>query len=169
MHAAGRSYDAVVAAIAGKPDGPRGADHLPTQFVRRLAAALAGDARVEGLWLEGEDDSIQWPPYRTLDLHFAIAEPNLPAVRRELQQILAAAGSPAAGGAGGVRDFSQQDAPLQGFAGTAVLSDGTPLRYRLERTSQIAKVPRRAVNVLLDRSGGLLVPALSFEKRHSRN
>jgi hypothetical protein len=167
MDLRGRSYDAGVK--QPQPNPPSGgasrtsrasADHVPSQFVRRLTAALAGDARIEGLWLEGEDDSIQWPPYRVLDLHFAVAEPNLAAVKRELEQILAAAD-----GGAGVRDFSQQDAPLQGFAGTAVLSDGTPLRYRLERTSQIAKVPRRAVNVLLDRSGGLLIPALSFEKR----
>jgi len=145
---------------SSRPPHARVDDHAPTQFVRRLAAALSADARIEGLWLEGEDDSIQWPPYRVLDLHLAIAEPNLAAVKRDLQALLAAAD-----GAASLRDFSQQDAPLQGFAGTAVLSDGTPLRYRLERTSQIAKVPRRAVNVLLDRSGGLLIPALSFEKR----
>ena len=169
MRAAGRSYDAAVSNASRPPDRARGADHFPTQFVRRLAAALAGDARIEGLWLEGADDTIQWPPYRTLDLHFAVAEQNLQAVRQQLQAIFIAADAGAiasgAGGAGGVHDFSQQDAPLQGFAGTAVLSDGTPLRYRLQRTSQIAKVPRRAVNVLLDRSGGLLIPALSFEKR----
>ena len=134
-----------------------GDDHLPTRFVRRLVAELVGDQRIGGLWLEGEDDSIQWPPYARLDLHFAIAEPDLPAVRAELLAMLRRADA--------VTDFSQQDAPLQGFAGTARLSDGTPLSYRLERSSQIAKVPRRAVNVLLDRSGGLLVPALSFEKR----
>ena len=131
--------------------------HAPTDFVRRLSAALAGDARIEGLWLEGEDDSIQWPPYSRLDLHLAVAEPELQSVRRALHELLQQAGP--------VTDFSQQDAPLQGYAGTARLSDGTPLTYRIERTSQIAKVPRRAVNVLLDRSGGLLIPALSFEQR----
>ena len=136
---------------------PRGAEHPPTVFVRKLAAALLGDARIEGLWLEGDDDSIQWPPYARIDLHFAVAEPDLQAVRLQMHEILEDAGP--------IGDFSQQDAPLQGYAGTARLRDGTPLTYRLERTSQIAKVPRRAVNVLLDRSGGLLIPALSFEKR----
>jgi hypothetical protein len=131
--------------------------HAPTDFVRRLSAELAGDARIEGLWLEGDDDSIQWPPYARLDLHLAVAEPELQAVRQALHAILQRADT--------VTDFSQQDAPLQGYAGTARLSDGTPLTYRIERTSQIAKVPRRAVNVLLDRSGGLLIPALSFEQR----
>ena len=135
----------------------RPAEHPPTDFVRRITAALAADPRVEGLWLEGDDDSIQWPPYAHLDLHFAVPEPHLQAVRGEFLAMLRRADA--------VTDFSQQDAPLQGFAGSAKLSDGTPLSYRLERTSQIAKVPRRAVNVLLDRSGGLLVPALSFEKR----
>ncbi|MGQ0553105.1 MAG: hypothetical protein ACT4PU_07780 [Planctomycetota bacterium] len=135
----------------------RAALHLPTEFVRLLATELAGDARIEGLWLEGADDSIQWPPYAKLDLHFAVAEPQLQAVRGELQAILARAGAAA--------DFSQQEAPLQGYAGTARLSDGTTLSYRIERTSQIAKVPRRAVNILLDRSGGLLLPALSFVPR----
>ena len=125
--------------------------------MRRVAAALVEDARIEGLWLEGDDDSIQWPPYARIDLHFAVAEPNLQAVRLQLHEMLKRAGP--------VSDFSQQDAPLQGYAGTAELSDGTPLTYRIERTSQIAKVPRRAVNVLLDRSGGLLIPALSFERR----
>jgi len=139
------------------PPRPKGADHPPTVFVRRLCAALAGDARIEGLWLEGEDDSIQWPPYARIDLHFAVAEPNLQAVRQALREILQQAGP--------IGDYSQQEAPLQGYAGTAKLADGTPLTYRLERTSQIAKVPRRAVNVLLDRSGGLLIPALSFEPR----
>ena len=131
--------------------------HAPTDFVRRLSAELAGDARIEGLWLEGDDDSIQWPPYARLDLHFSVPEPHLQAVRGEFLAMLRRADA--------VTDFSQQDAPLQGYAGSAKLSDGTPLSYRLERSSQIAKVPRRAVNVLLDRSGGLLVPALSFEKR----
>ena len=139
-----------------RPAG-RGADHHPTQFVRRLVLELLQDPRVDAFWLEGDDDSIQWPPYARLDLHFAIAEPDLPGVRTELLALLRRADA--------VTDFSQQEAPLQGFAGTARLSDGTPLSYRLERSSQIAKVPRRAVNVLLDRSGGLLVPALSFEKR----
>ena len=131
--------------------------HSPTDFVRRLSAALVDDARIEGLWLEGEDDSIQWPPYARLDLHFAVAEPNLQAVRLQLREILQHAGA--------TGDFSQQEAPLQGYAGTATLAGGMPVTYRIERTSQIAKVPRRAVNVLLDRSGGLLIPALSFEKR----
>lgn len=134
-----------------------GDDHHPTRFVRQLVAVLVSDTRISALWLEGDDDSIQWPPYARLDLHFSIAEPELPGVRAELLALLRRADS--------VTDFSQQEAPLQGFAGTARLSDGTPLSYRLERSSQIAKVPRRAVNVLLDRSGGLLVPALSFEKR----
>jgi hypothetical protein len=140
-----------------KPAARRPPDDAGTAFVRRLAAALAADARVEGLWLEGPDDSIQWPPYRLLDIHLAIAEPNLQAVRGEFAQILARAGAGA--------DYSQQAAPLQGYAGSAKLADGTPLTYRLERSSQIAKVPRRAVNVLLDRSGGLLIPSLSFEPR----
>ena len=139
-----------------RPAG-RGADHHPTQFVRRLVVELLQEPRVEAFWLEGEDDSIQWPPYARLDLHFAVPEPHLEALRGELLAMLMRADR--------VADFSQQEAPLQGFAGSARLSDGTPLTYRLERTSQIAKVPRRAVNVLVDRSGGLLVPALSFEKR----
>jgi hypothetical protein len=132
-------------------------EHVPTAFVRRLTALLADDPRVEGLWLEGDDERIQWPPYERPDVHVAVAEPHLPSLRGEWIDLLARAGP--------VRDASQQDAPLQGYAGTAVLPDGTPLTYRLERTSQIAKVPRRAVNVLLDRSGGLLIPALSFEPR----
>jgi hypothetical protein len=142
---------------AGLPRAGRGADHLPTAFVRRLSAALAGDARVEALWLEGADDAIQWPPYRALDLHLSIAEPDLQAVRADFERLLR--------GADALSEFSQQAAPLQGFAGTGKLSDGTPLTYRLERSSQIAKVPRRAVNILLDRSGGLLLAALSFEPR----
>ncbi len=64
-----------------------------------------------------------------------------------------------------VTDFSQQEAPLQGYAGTARLADGTLLAYRIERTSQVGKVPRRAVNLLLDRTHGLLRGALSFERR----
>jgi hypothetical protein len=139
-----------------RPAG-RGADHHPTQFVRRLVLELLQDPRVDAFWLEGDDDSIQWPPYARLDLHFSVPEPHLQAVRGEFLAMLRRADA--------VTDFSQQDAPLQGYAGSAKLSDGTPLSYRLERSSQIAKVPRRAVNVLLDRSGGLLVPALSFEKR----
>jgi len=135
----------------------RGDDHHPTRFVRQLVVELLADPRIEAFWLEADDDAIQWPPYARLDLHFSIAEPHLQAVRGELLAMLQRAG--------GVRDFSQQDAPLQGYAGAARLTDGTPLTYRLERSSQVAKVPRRAVNVLLDRSGGLLVAALSFEKR----
>lgn len=135
----------------------RGDDHLPTRFVRQLVAELLADPRVEAFWLEGDDDSIQWPPYARLDLHFSVPEPHLQAVRSELLATFQRAG--------GVSDFSQQEAPLQGYAGAARLADGTPLSYRVERSSQVAKVPRRAVNVLLDRSGGLLLPALSFERR----
>jgi hypothetical protein len=135
---------------------PHNPEHEPTAFVRRLSALLSDDSRVEALWLEGADDRIQWPPYEQLDIHVAITEPNLESVRREWTALLDRVGP--------VSDASLQDAPLQGYAGTAVLSDGTPLTYRLERTSQIAKVPRRAVNVLLDRSAGLLIPALSFEQ-----
>jgi hypothetical protein len=135
----------------------RAPEHEPTAFVRRLTTLLVDDPRVEGLWLEGDDDRIQWPPYERVDVHVAVPEPHLPSLRDEWIGLLARAGP--------VRDASQQDAPLQGYAGTAVLPDGTTLTYRLERTSQIAKVPRRTVNVLLDRSGGLLVPALSFEPR----
>lgn len=130
-------------------------DHPPTVFVRRLVAALVDDARIEGLWLEAGDDGIQWPPYETLDLHFAVPEPALEAVRNELSAWFERAGP--------VSDFSQQEAPLQGYAGTANLHDGTAITYRLERTSQVAKVPRRHVNVLIDRSNGQLVPGLSFE------
>ena len=130
-------------------------DHPPTVFVRRLTAALVSDARIEGLWLEDDSDGIQWPPYERLDLHFAVPEPGLESFRAELATLFEAAGP--------VRDFSQQDAPLQGFAGTATLHDGTTLTYRIERTSQVAKVPRRHVNVLIDRSNGLLIPGLSFE------
>ncbi len=133
---------------------PRAHDHPPTRFVRSLVAALAADARIEGLWLEDETAAIQWPPYRRLDLHFAVPEPALAAVKDELAALLSAHDP--------ITEFSAQEAPLQGYAGTARLSDGTRLTWRLERTSQIAKVPRRAVNILLDRSGGLLLPALSF-------
>lgn len=123
-------------------------DHPATAFVHRLAAILDADERVEYLWLEGEDDSIQWPPYEHLDIHVGVPEPGLDSLRREFGEVLARAGE--------VGDYSQQDAPLQGFAGTATLADGTPLTYRLERTSQMAKVPRQAVNVLLDNTGMLL-------------
>lgn len=125
--------------------------------MRRLSALLIADTRVEALWLEGADDSIQWPPYRVLDLHLSVAEPNLEALRADFQRLLLSADA--------IADYSQQAAPLQGFAGTARLSDGTSLTYRLERSSQVAKVPRRAVNILLDRSGGLLLSALSYEPR----
>jgi len=128
--------------------------HLPSDFVHRLAARLAGDARIEGFWLEHDDASIQWPPYARLDLHFAVPEPEVEAVRSSLEALLRSLDA--------ISAFEQQAAPFKGFAGRAVLSDGSLLSYRIERTSQIAKVPRRHVNLLLDRSGGLLVPALSF-------
>lgn len=133
---------------------PPGAHHA-TDFVHRLAARLTDDSRIEGFWIEGADKSIQWPPYASLDLHFAVPEPFVEAVRGELLGVLEALDA--------VRDFSQQEAPLKGFAGSATLSDGTPLTYRIERTSQVGKVPRRAVNMLLDRSGGQLLPGLSYE------
>ena len=135
----------------------RPADHHATAVVRGLVTAVLDDARIESFWLEGDDDSIQWPPYRALDLHFAVPEPHLDGVRRDLAALLARADA--------VTEFSQQQAPLQGWAGSARLSDGSPLSYRIERTSQVAKVPRRAVNILVDRSGGLLLAALSFEPR----
>ena len=128
--------------------------HVPTEFVRRLTAALASDARIVGLWLEGDDASIQFPPYGRVDVHVALAEPDLPGFAAQFGELLRRADA--------VMDFSRQEAPLKGFAGTARLSDGTPITYRLERSSQIAKVPRRHVNLLLDGTGGLLVPALSF-------
>jgi len=131
--------------------------HLPTEFVRGLTRLLSADERVEAFWLEADDESIQWPPYTRLDLHLGVPEPFVDAVRRCFLELLTQVDA--------VTDFSQQDAPLKGYAGTARLSDGTPLGYRIERTSQLAKVPRRAVNVLVDRSGGLLIPALSFEPR----
>ncbi|RKY19358.1 MAG: hypothetical protein DRQ55_10850 [Planctomycetota bacterium] len=130
-------------------------DHHPTTFVRALVARLVADERVQALWLEGEQDAIQWPPYATLDLHFAVPEPHLEALRGELAGLFEALD--------GVTDFSQQQAPLKGYAGSAVLSDGTPLSYRVERTSQVGKLPRRAVNVLIDRTGGMLMPGFSFE------
>jgi hypothetical protein len=138
------------------PKGPAD-DHLPTRFVRRLVTELLQEPRVEAFWLEGGDDAIQWPPYARLDLHFSVPEPHLQAVRTELLAMLCRAAP--------VTDFSQQEAPLQGYAGTARLADGTPLAYRIERTSQVGKVPRRAVNLLLDRTHGLLRGALSFEQR----
>ena len=138
------------------PQG-RADDQLPTRFVRRLVTELLQEPRVEAFWLEGDDDSIQWPPYARLDLHFSVPEPHLQGVRTELLAMLCRAEP--------VTDFSQQDAPLQGCAGTARLADGTPLAYRIERTSQVGKVPRRAVNLLLDRTHGLLRGALSFERR----
>jgi len=128
--------------------------HVPTDFVRRLTALLADDRRIVGMWLEGDDAGVQFPPYERIDLHVTLAEPDLPGFADELGELLARADA--------VTDFSRQAAPLKGFAGTAVLSDGTPITYRLERSSQIGKVPRRHVNVLLDATG-LLVPALSFE------
>ncbi len=133
---------------------PPGAHHA-TDFVHRLAALLTADQRVEGFWIEGDDDSIQWPPYTQLDLHFAVPEPFVDGIRAELLQTLESLDA--------VSDFSQQDAPLKGYAGSAQLSDGTQLTYRVERTSQVGKVPRRAVNMLLDRSNGQLLPGLSFE------
>jgi hypothetical protein len=124
------------------------AEHHATGFVHRIAAILDADERVEYLWLEGEDDSVQWPPYERVDLHVGVPEPGLDSLRREFGEVL--------GRADAISDYSQQDAPLQGFAGTATLSDGTPITYRLERTSQICKVPRKAINVLLDGTGMLL-------------
>lgn len=130
--------------------------HPPTEFVRALARRFADDARVEGLWLEGEDDSIQWPPYPTLDIHLAVPEPSVDPIRQELLGIVAELDP-------GASELSQQEAPLKGFAGTGRLGDGTPFSYRIERTSQVGKLPRRAVNLLLDRSNGMLLPGMSFE------
>ena len=131
-------------------------EHVPTTFVRRLVADLAGDRRVVACWLEADDESVQWPPFESVDVHVAVDEPDLDAFRGEFADVL--------GRADAVSDVSQQDAPFKGFAGTATLSDGTPLTYRLERTSQLAKVARRHVNLLVDRTGGLLIPALTFEE-----
>lgn len=128
--------------------------HLPTDFVRAFVRRIADDNRFQFVWLEGEDDRIQWPPYEQLDLHLAVPEPDIESVRHDLLSLLSAYDE--------VRDFSQQEAPLKGFAGSAVLSDGTSLSYRIERTSQLAKVPRRGVNVLIDRSGGLLLASFSY-------
>ncbi|MDG2148142.1 MAG: hypothetical protein P8N09_01325 [Planctomycetota bacterium] len=136
------------------PPTPPGS-HLGTDFVHQLATCLRDDERIEGYWLEAGDTSIQWPPYQPLDLHFAVPEPFVDGVRHELRAVMESINA--------VTEFSQQEAPLKGFAGSAKLSDGTPLTYRIERTSQIGKVPRRAVNVLLDRSGGQLMPGLSYE------
>ncbi|GJM21025.1 MAG: hypothetical protein DHS20C15_09400 [Planctomycetota bacterium] len=131
-------------------------EHHPTAFVRALARRLADDTRVDALWIEAETNAIQWPPFDPIDIHLGVPEPFLEALRAEFLQIVPELDA-------GARDLSQQAAPFKGFAGSGVLGDGTPFTYRLERTSQMAKVPRRGVNVLLDRSGGLLIPALSFE------
>ena len=37
------------------------------------------------------------------------------------------------------------------------------IRFRLERTSQVGKVVRRHVNFLVDRTGGMMLPGMSFE------
>lgn len=129
--------------------------HLPTDFVRAFVRRIEADQRMQYVWLEGDDDSILWPPYQHLDLHMAVPEPDVESVRHDLAGLFAELDA--------VRDFSQYDAPLKGFAGSVVLSDGAPLSYRIERTSQLAKVPRRAVNVLIDRSGGLLLASFSYE------
>lgn len=133
--------------------------HLPTDFVHAFIRRVAEDQRWQFIWLEGETDSILWPPYQQLDLHIAVAEPDVDSVRRDLHGLFSEFDK--------VRDFSQQEAPLKGWAGSAVLSDGTPLTYRVERASQLAKVPRRWVNVMVDRSGGLLIPSLSFESSNA--
>jgi hypothetical protein len=131
------------------------APHLPTDFVRAFVRRIAEDPRWQFVWLEGVNDSILWPPYEQLDLHMAVAEPDLESVRHDLPKLFSELDS--------VSEFSQQAAPLKGWAGSAVLSDGTRLTYRIERASQLAKVPRRCVNVMIDRSGGLLIPSFSFE------
>lgn len=128
---------------------------LPTRFVTALTARLAHEPCVEAFWMEGDDDSVLWPPYRHLDLHVAVPEPFLADFRARWPGHLRAAGA--------LDGWTDAPAPFKGFAGAASLPDGTALRARLERTSQLAKVPRRVVNVLLDRSGGLLRAALSFE------
>lgn len=130
------------------------ADHLPTRFVRALVTRLLDDTAVEAFWLEGDDDRILWPPFTRLDLHLGVPEPFLEGLRTRFAGHLRACDA--------LTGLHEQPAPFKGFAGGATLSDGTPLAYRLERTSQLAKVPRRVVNVLIDRTGGLLLPALSF-------
>ncbi|MFT7463569.1 MAG: hypothetical protein ACI9EF_001914 [Pseudohongiellaceae bacterium] len=129
--------------------------HHPTDFVRGFVRRIEADQRMQYVWLEGDDDTILWPPYRTLDLHLGVPEPDVEAVRQELAALF--------GSVDEISDFSQFDAPLKGWAGTARLSDGTALTYRIERTSQLAKVPRRVVNVLIDHSGGLLLSSFSYE------
>lgn len=131
------------------------AAHHPTEFVRAFVRRIEADQRLQFVWLEGDDESILWPPYETLDLHLAVPEPDLESVRRDLAGLF--------GDIDEVNGFSQQPAPLKGWAGQVSLSDGTPLSYRIERTSQLAKVTRRAVNVLIDRSGGLLLASFSYE------
>ena len=130
------------------------ADDHPTRFVRALTARLLDDQAVEAFWLEGRDDSILWPPFAQLDLHLAVPEPFLAGLRERFAEHLRACDA--------VTGIVEEPAPFKGFTGSAVLSDGTPLRYRLERTSQLAKVPRAVVNVLIDKTGGLLFPSLSF-------
>ena len=110
----------------------------------RMVEAAVGDPRVKALWLEGAEPGELRRPYRRLEVHLAADEPDFDAVLADLDRLVAGPSVFSVEGRAEVPRFARE---VRG------LLDGRPVTAVLEKTSLLAKRPRAAVKVLMDRTG----------------
>jgi len=113
-------------------------------LVDRLVDAANRDPRVKALWLEGAEPGELRRPYRRLEVHLAADEPDFDAVLADLDRLVAGPSVFSVEGRAEVPRFARE---VRG------LLDGRPVTAVLEKTSLLAKRPRAAVKVLMDRTG----------------
>ena len=134
------------------------------RVLSQLILAAEGSPSVAALWLEGASAQEARFPDGPLDLHAAVADPDMEPFFRVHESFLKAAGA--------LKEHEDEKAVNDGWlcrfsmAGAGAGSGGVRGIFSIERKSLLAKRFRRALVPLVDKSGGQLRFVMTFAKGH---
>ncbi len=124
----------------------------------KLALAAGDSPAVAALWLEGESAAAARAPAGPLDLHVAVADPDMDAFFRGHESFARSAGI--------LKDHEDEKAANDGWLCRFALSGGVRVALSIERKSLLAKRTRKAVVPVVDKTGGQLRFVLSYASSH---
>ena len=113
---------------------------------------------VGALWLEGDSPEKARRPAGALDLHAAVADPDLDGFWKAHESFLRRGGL--------MRAHEDEQGANGSWICRASFPEGVKIVFTVERQSLLAKRPRKAVVPLADKTGGQLRFVMSFAAGH---
>ncbi len=124
----------------------------------KLALAAGESPAIAAVWLEGESASSARAPAGPLEIHVAVADPDMDPFFRVHESFARSAGV--------LRDHEDEKAANDGWLCRFALAGGVRVALSIERKSLLAKRLRKAVVPIVDKTGGNLRFVLSYASSH---